>query len=147
VGGQPGGDVDSDGDVPTCANGDLKIVPKPADTQTPEGARLRIELVISNTSDRPCERDIGADQQEIRLMRGDERIWSSDHCNPERGSYVEVLQPDQPIDRFWVAWDGRTSAPKCEGNRELVRAGGYSVIARLGDLLSDPVELKVVATS
>ncbi len=147
VGGQPGGDAGSDGDLPTCANGDLEIAPKPADTQTPEGARLTIRLVIRNTSDRPCERDVGADQQEIRVMDGDDRIWSSDHCNPDRGSYVEVLQPGERIDRFWVVWDGRTSAPKCEGDRAVVREGEYSLLARLGDLLSDPVKITVVDVS
>jgi hypothetical protein len=147
AGGQPGGDAGSDGDFPTCANSDLEIAPKPADTQTPEGARLTIRLVIRNTSDRPCERDVGADRQEIRVMDGDDRIWSSDHCSPEQGSYVEVLQPGERIDRFWVVWDGRTSAPKCEGDRAVVREGEYSLIARLGDLLSDPVKITVVDVS
>lgn len=148
VGGQPGGDAGSDGDLPTCPNSDLDIAPKPADTQTPEGARLTIRLVIRNTSDRPCERDIGADQQEIRVMDGDDRIWSSDHCNPDHGSYVEVLQPGERIDRFWVVWDGRRSAPKCEeDDRTLVREGEYSLVARLGDLLSDPVKITVVDAS
>jgi hypothetical protein len=132
--------------VPTCANADLEIKPKPADTQTPKGARLRIDLVIANISDRPCKRDIGADQQEIWLTRDGERIWSSDDCNPQRGSYVEVLAPDDPVERFWVTWDGRTSAPKCEGDREVAPEGSYSVRARLGDLKSDPVTIKVVTT-
>jgi hypothetical protein len=133
--------------VPTCANTDLEIKPKPAETQSPVGARLRIYLVINNISDRACERDIGADEQEIWITREGERIWSSDDCNPQRGSYLEVLLPDDPIDkRFYVNWEGQTSAPKCEGGSKVLE-GSYSVRARLGDLNSDPVTIKVVAAS
>jgi len=58
-----------------------------------------------------------------------------------------VLLPDDPIDkRFYVNWEGQTSAPKCEGGSEVLE-GSYSVRARLGDLNSDPVTIKVVAAS
>ncbi len=133
------------GTAPLCADGDLRIAPRPTRTETPEGARLRIDLVITNVSERACRRDIGADQQELRVMRGTSRIWSSDDCNPQAGSQVEVLPPGRSIERFWVTWDGRTSAPKCAGERTVAPAGSYTVVARLGQLVSKPVALKVVA--
>jgi hypothetical protein len=130
--------------APPCADSDIAIVPKPAHTETPEGARLRINLEITNVSERACKRDIGADQQEVRLMRDDTRIWSSDDCHPQTGSQVEVLSPDETIQRFWVTWDGKTSAPKCEGTRKVVQEGSYDIVARLGNVVSKPVNLKVV---
>src|SRR6266508_2921590 len=45
--------------APPCADSDIKVVPKPAHTETPEGARLRINLEITNVSDRACKRDVG----------------------------------------------------------------------------------------
>lgn len=132
--------------VPLCADSDLRIVPRPAHTRTPEGARLRIDLVITNVSDRSCKRDVGADHQEVKLMRDDDRVWSSDDCHPQTGSHVEVLAPGKPIERFWVTWDGRTSAPKCEGTRRVAQAGDYTLVARLGDATSKPVALTVVET-
>ncbi len=132
--------------MPACAEGDLSITPEPAHTQTPEGARLRINLAITNVSDRACEADIGADRQEVRLMHDKDRIWSSDDCKPQRGSQVEVLSPGVPVERFWVTWDGRSSAPKCGGDRAVVREGTYTVVARLDRVVSQPVTLKVVAT-
>ena len=142
-GGAPGGGLPA-GEVPQCADSDLSIAPKPVRTRTPKGARLQIRLVITNISDRPCSRDVGADQQEIRVMQGKQRIWSSDDCDPQHGQHIEVLPSQQPIERFWVAWDGRTSAPECRGERKVAPAGTYTVFARLGDLMSEPVTIEVV---
>ncbi|MGH3750650.1 MAG: hypothetical protein ACRDT8_25035, partial [Micromonosporaceae bacterium] len=100
--------------APPCVEGDLSIAAEPTREKTRAGDRLRINLVITNTSDRACKGDIGADQQEVQLQQGKGRVWSSDDCKPQTGSHVEVLSPDVPVRRFWVTWDGRTSAPKCE---------------------------------
>ncbi len=132
--------------APPCADSDIKVVPKPAHTETPEGARLRINLEITNVSHRACKRDVGADQQEVRLMKDDTRLWSSDDCHPQTGSQVEVLSPGETIQRFWVTWDGKTSAPKCEGSRKVVQAGSYQIVARLGKIVGKPATVKVVAT-
>jgi hypothetical protein len=131
-------------DAPPCADADITIEPKPAHTEIPEASRLRINLEITNTSDRACKRDIGADHQEVKVLKGNTRIWSSDDCQPRTGSQVEVLSPGETIQRFWVTWDGKTSKPKCEGTRTVVREGSYQIVARLGKITSRPVGLKVV---
>ncbi|MGH3714618.1 MAG: hypothetical protein ACRDT4_14335 [Micromonosporaceae bacterium] len=142
--GSPGSGSGNGGAAPACTDSDLRIVPRPAHAQTPEGARLRIDLVITNVSSRSCKADIGADRQEVRLLHNAQRVWSSDDCNPQTGSHVEVLAPRQAVERFWVTWDGKTSAPKCEGDRKVVQSGSYTVVARLGNVTSKPVTVKVV---
>ena len=144
-GSSSGGSVSVD-DAPQCADSELSVAAQPARRETPEGARLKVTLVFTNISDRPCKRDIGADEQEVRLLDGDKRLWSSDDCRPQQGSQVEVLYPDRPVRRFWVTWDGKSSAPKCEGDRKVVDAGMYELVARLGAITSQPVKLKVVAS-
>lgn len=154
-GGSPGGESGGssnggsapDEQAPQCEDSALSVAAKPVRKKTPVGARLKITLVFTNISDAPCKRDIGADEQEVRLEQDDKRLWSSDDCRPQRGSQVEVLRPNQPVERFWVTWDGRTSAPKCEGDRKVVGEGTYQIVARLGGVKSTPVTLKVVATS
>ncbi|MGH3741992.1 MAG: hypothetical protein ACRDT1_11730, partial [Micromonosporaceae bacterium] len=64
---------------------------------------------------------------------------------PQTGSHVEVLSPDVPVRRFWVTWDGRTSAPKCEGEREVADNGLYQIIPRLGRIVGKAVDLRVVS--
>lgn len=144
-GSSSGGSVSVD-DAPQCEDSELSVVAKPSRRETPEGARLKITLIFTNISDRACKRDIGADEQEVKLLDGEKRLWSSDDCRPQQGSQVEVLYPDRPVQRFWVTWDGKTSAPKCEGDRTVVDAGTYELVARLGAIKSQPVKLKVVSS-
>ncbi len=129
--------------VGPCSDDAISVLPQPRHNAIPAGHRLPITLLITNISDQPCSRDIGADQQEIRIMQGEQRIWSSDDCDPQRGSHVETLLPGRTIDRFWVTWDGRTSAPNCAGERVVVPAGTYQIIARVGTKYSEPVTLRV----
>lgn len=146
-GGSTSGGSASDERAPQCEDSALSVAAKPERRETRVGDRLKITLVFTNISDAPCKRDIGADEQEVRLEQDDKRLWSSDDCRPQRGSQVEVLHPNQPVERFWVTWDGKTSAPKCKGDREVVGKGTYQIVARLGGVKSTPVTLKVVATS
>jgi hypothetical protein len=113
-----------------------------AEVDRPEhrvGERVLLQLVVTNTSDQPCVRDVGPSRQEIVVWSGDgkERLWSSNDCSAAKGDDLRTLAPGEPVVSP-VRWVGRTSAPGCPEMRETVPAGAYRVTTRLDDMTSRP---------
>jgi hypothetical protein len=125
-----------------CADEEMAIRPVPAKTEVSQRTPVDIRLLIENTSDRACSRDVGADLQELRIVQGAQTIWSSDHCGPARGSDVRVFSPGDDRE-YMVTWNGRSST-KCSGGVPAGAApapGQYQLLARLGTKHSSPVVL------
>lgn len=129
-------------EVAECPDSALLLTAAPVKPAYPAGAHARFNLVIKNVSDEPCKRDLGADQQELRLMYGKQRFWSSDDCSPAHGSRVVVLRASESF-RFWVVWDGKSSAPGCKAARAAAKPGTYQLLGRLANKLSPPATLKL----
>jgi hypothetical protein len=113
-----------------------------AEVDRPEhrvGERVLLRLVVTNTSEQPCVRDVGPSRQEIVIWSGDgkERLWSSNDCSAAKGADLRTLAPGEPVVSP-VRWVGRTSAPGCPEMRETVPAGAYRVTTRLDDMTSRP---------
>ena len=102
------------------------------------GAEPRFRLAIANRSAVKCVRDVGPSQQELRLVAGGKRLWSSDDCAPKRGADVRTLQPGEKL-MYWLTWGGRTSSPGCKATRVKVGPGSYQLVGRLGTANSKPV--------
>lgn len=128
----------------TCTDQEMQVTPGVQPVDAPRGGTVQLTIKIKNIGKRTCKRDVGADQQEIRIIQGggSAKVWSSDDCNPRRGSNLQPFDPG--LERsFSVTWNGRTSS-KCDGNRAmgpLPPTGEYEVFARLGSKLSSPVTL------
>ncbi len=132
----------------TCTDAELKISVVPAKTTMPQGTEIIIKLLIKNISNRTCSRDIGPDPQEIRLVLGTEKLWSSDDCGgPTTGSDVRVFPPN--LERsFETLWNGHTAA-SCSPTQKRTPTGPtpdpgqYQLIGRVGTDLSEPVTIKI----
>lgn len=129
------------GPVP-CTDGMIEVRAETGQPAYPAGARPELRLVVTNTSGRPCVRDLDGAEQEIAVWSGDgaDRLWSSNDCVNPATDDLRTLVPGQPV-AFAVTWSGLTSAPGCGDGRERVAPGGYRVLARLGAVVSEPAPL------
>jgi hypothetical protein len=130
------------GPVPACADGELTVVPAVLGGKIQSGSYPRLSLTIGSTADHDCSRDIGADQQELRVMRGAARIWSSDDCDPTHGSYRTTFHPGAHV-TYDLTWAGNTSAPGCKAARTTVPPGAYQLLGRVGSKLSTAVAITI----
>lgn len=126
-----------------CADGALSLKVVPERTAYDVGQSPVLALQVSNTSKLACVRDLGAAQQEIVLYRGSQRLWSSNDCYPEGERRSTVLAPGAR-ESFEVTWSGLGSRPKCAGQRTRVGAGSYTLVGRIGTLVSSrtPIGLR-----
>jgi hypothetical protein len=103
----------------------------------------RLRLEIRNTGSVACRRDVGADEQELLVMVGTRRIWSSDDCQPLEGKSVRTLAPGEKR-VYTITWSGKDSVPGCAQVRTRVEPGRYEVMARLGSLQSERATFTIV---
>jgi hypothetical protein len=129
------------GPVP-CTNDMLAVTVEVDRPQHRVGERPLLRLVVVNTSEQPCVRDLDPARQEIVVWSSDGslRLWSSNDCSNAKGPDLRTLVPGQPV-AFSVRWAGRTSAPGCPPQRATVPAGDYRVMSRVDDVISPPTPL------
>ncbi|MER7330902.1 MULTISPECIES: hypothetical protein [unclassified Micromonospora] len=127
-----------------CTDAEITVTPVALPTSVVRGAVVDLQLKVKNRSERTCSRDVGADEQELFIKSGAEKIWSSDTCGTGEGSDVQSFTPG--FERsYQVGWNGRDSS-KCAGGVAAgpnPPAGTYQVFARVGTKLSEPVKLTV----
>jgi hypothetical protein len=102
----------------------------------------KLHLTVTNTGQAACRRDVGADAQELRIMDGTRRVWSSDDCEPLHGTSVRTLYPGVPR-AYTVTWSGKDSMPGCSAARTRVQPGTYDLVARLGSLTSERTSFRI----
>lgn len=140
--------VDASVDPRACTDAELRITAKPVSTSVSRGENLVIYLYIKNISDRACTRDIGPDLQELRIVEGAEKIWSSDDCGTARGQNVRNFVPNFEVS-YNVDWNGKMST-SCTGSGAsrapagpLPDAGRYQILGRVGTAQAKPVTLTI----
>ena len=129
-----------------CTDAEISVTPVPAATTVKRGTPLEIRLKIKNIGTRTCSRDVGALAQELYIVQGAQKVWSSDTCSSANQSDVQMISPGTERE-YLVTWNGRTTT-KCQGGLAAgaaPNAGIYEVRARLGTKISDPVRLAIVA--
>jgi hypothetical protein len=127
--------------APGCTDAELTVVPA-AVGKVQSGSYPRLSVTIGSTAAHDCSRDIGADQQELRLMQGNARIWSSDDCDPTHGSYLTTFHPGTHV-TYTLVWAGKTSTPGCKAPRTVVPPGSYQLVGRVGTKVSTPVPITI----
>lgn len=127
-----------------CTDAEMSVIPVPSRTSMQRGETVELRIKIKNVSDRTCNRDVGADLQELYIKLGARKVWSSDDCATVRDNDVRPFPPGQE-NTYMVPWNGRESS-KC-GNGVAAgphpSAGTYQLFGRLGNKHSDPVRLTI----
>jgi hypothetical protein len=147
--GQNGDGTNQNAAIPTgatCADTEMSVIPVPAASTVKRGTPVTIRLEIKNIGTRTCNRDVGADPQEIYLDQGARKYWSSDTCSNTHGSDVKQFTPGLERE-YSVTWNGRQSS-KCSAGLAAGPApipGQYEIRGRLGTKISSPVALTIVA--
>jgi hypothetical protein len=119
-----------------CADSALQVTVSPRQRAYTVGQSPYLDLKIRNVSALACIRDVSASQQEIVLMRGTQRLWSSNDCGTQDTTRsVQLLKPGVQLTSS-VHWTGLGSRPRCAGPRTLVGAGTYALVGRLGTIVS-----------
>lgn len=124
-----------------CPDEVIEVTAEPDAESYRVGERPLLRLLVVNTGDVPCTRDVSRKLRELVITTaGGTRLWSSNDCYPPVERDKRTLAPGQPL-RFSLNWAGRTSAPDCPLERETVEAGSYRLIGKLGKLTSLPTPL------
>ncbi|WP_432833977.1 hypothetical protein [Dactylosporangium sp. CA-092794] len=127
--------------APPCADADLSLTAAPDQPVQFRGAYLKFTLKVKNVSAQDCVRDLGADYQELYLQVGAAKVWSSDQCDPLKGSKPTVMKPGIEMS-FETTWNGKATNTSCV-NREVPPAGKYQLVGRLATKISDPVQIQL----
>ncbi|MBV1853466.1 hypothetical protein [Catellatospora tritici] len=130
-----------------CGDDEIKVTAKPAQTSLKRGAELYITLLIKNVGKRTCLRDVGADLQELRILDGTTKVWSSDDCGGPRGHEVRQFPPNHER-AYTVIWNGHASTAcaktmKRTPDGPVPDAGDYQLFGRVGTAISHAVTLKL----
>lgn len=130
----------------SCTDDEIAVTAAASPAEIVSGQPVDFSIKIKNTSNRTCQRDIGADVQELRLLYQDRIIWSSDDCNPNTGTDVRTFQPGQEVS-FTRRWDHRRSRSG-DGTVNCSLDGPengdiYQLVARLDKKLSEPFTVRV----
>jgi len=134
-------------DAQLCTDTELTVTAAPGKATMPRGSELVIKLLIKNTSNRTCTRDVGPDQQELYIKLGTQTIFSSDHCDGPTGTDMRAFPPGH--ERSYEAfWNGKSSTScsttaKRTPDGPVPEAGEYQLFGRVGTDLSEPVILKL----
>ncbi|MBY8873171.1 hypothetical protein K7640_15150 [Micromonospora sp. PLK6-60] len=144
TGGSGTGNVAPVADEGTCTDAEISVRATAQPAEATQGNRVDLTLVIKNSSSRTCNRDVGADAQELFVKAGAAKVWSSDTCGTGRGSEVRSLVPNAERS-YTITWNGRDTSRCASGLAAgpYAPAGTYEVFARVGTKLSEPVQLVV----
>jgi hypothetical protein len=129
-----------------CSDAEIQVIASAALSKVPAGKPMDLTIKFRNIGKRSCNRDIGADAQELMLADGDKVIWSSDDCNARHGSDVRKFAPDDAV-TFTLTWNGRrsrsgTGAANCT-SPPVPAIGTYKLVGRLETALSTPATIRL----
>jgi hypothetical protein len=127
----------------TCADARLQLTTESDAGEYRVGATPRFTVTVRNTGSVACRRDLGP--LEVVVKSGNDRIWSSTDCAPKATTAVQRLGPGASL-QTTKTWDGKRSAPGCQGTRTEAKPGTYTVRAAIGSLTSTVTVLRLTAS-
>jgi len=135
------------GETGPCTDDEMQVTASAASEQVVYGTPVPLTIRFRNISARSCQRDIGADVQELRILSGETVVWSSDDCSNNRGHNMSTFAANQEA-KFTLTWNGRvsrsgTGAVTCSATAPAPQPGVYQLVGRLGDKLSAPSTLRL----
>jgi hypothetical protein len=115
---------------PACTQAQLKVEAVPSQPSFPVGGQAALALRVTNTGDTPCVQDVSDEQIVLSVYNGASRVWSSHDCLVSPGTDLRTLLPDHPAS-FSITWTELSSELGCQGQRQRVGAGTYTLYASL----------------
>jgi hypothetical protein len=107
----------------------------------PSGGQPILGVTVTNTGVQACSQDVSGERQVFTAYDANgKRIWSTVDCFPGTGTDVRLMQPGESL-QYNIKWSGTTSQPGCAGDRLLVPAGNYTIVASIGGLKGSSVKL------
>jgi hypothetical protein len=123
--------------TPACADSTITVVATPGKTTYPADEDPRFTVKVTNTSKKTCTRDVGQKAMELKVSKGDTRIWSSDDCAPGGSAKVVTLKAAQSYTTS-VVWSRTTSKAGCPDGQPDAPAGTYALTGRNLKVTSQP---------
>ncbi|CAB4330591.1 unannotated protein [freshwater metagenome] len=117
-----------------CSDNDVSVLVVADRESTNVGQGIHIEFTVKNTSGTGCTRDVGSGANEVYIMTGTTKVWSSDYCNPSTAKNPLRLASGQK----WsvsIVWDGKVVGKQCAVGKK-AQSGKYRVYGRNGELIS-----------
>ena len=137
---EPGADAPPVVATVECTDDELLLTAAASPTPARYGGSVTLMLIVRNTGDHPCFRDVGSAAQELQVRQDGALVWSSDSCGQPHTSDVRAFGPNIES-RFWRTWNTYRMVPhECETPPGATPAapGTYLVVARLGTKVSEP---------
>ena len=94
------------------------------------GHSSTIRLQLTSTRVAACTLALTPDTLALRIVSGQDLIWSSDSC-PDQLPARQLVIRRHPATVYSFAWDGNRSTDSCRGTGAVAKAGGYWVEAAL----------------
>lgn len=144
-----GGSPQPSGVVP-CADADILVTPVISSTSAKVtklqyGGTFDLKLKVRNISSHPCTRDVGSQPEELRIVAGTKKVWSSDDCGPSLAAAhaVRTFAPGVEI-YAELTWNSYHIMPNdCVKSATPAHRGTYQIIGRVGTKTSAPVSFTI----
>jgi hypothetical protein len=127
-----------------CAEDVIRVRARTDKKSYPAGARPELTLVIRNTGDVACLREVGPRANEMKITSGGYHVWASKHCFAGKKSNVVLLEPGQRA-QTTLRWNGRTSKRDCPKKTPQAKPGSYELVASNGDVSSPKARFSLTA--
>ena len=124
-----------------CPDEVIKVVAEPEAESYRVGERPLLRLLVVNSGDVPCTRDVSRKLRELVITTADgrKRLWSSNDCYGPVEHDKRTLAPGQSLRLPEL---GRPHVrPGLPPDRTTVEAGTYRLTGKLGKLTSPPASL------
>jgi hypothetical protein len=128
-----------------CTDEEISLTVAVSPSPGSYGGVVTLTLIVRNTADHACLRDVGSAPQELQVSQGATLVWSSDSCGTQQTSDVRAFGPNIES-RFWRSWNTYRVAPyECDppAGVQPAEPGTYQVVARLGTKLSEPLSFEI----
>jgi hypothetical protein len=113
-----------------CTPGQLQVQAVVGQQRYNVGDHPKLILQVTNSGPKACVQDVADSQIELRVYNGASRVWGSHDCQVQPGVDKRTLEVNRPVG-FSIEWSGLTAQPGCEGTRQRVGAGTYTLYASL----------------
>lgn len=141
------------GGVPVCSDQDIQVTATIESTSATEsqlqyGGTFALKLKVKNVSDHTCTRDVGTEPEELKIMQGSRKIWSSDDCDGATGAKKHDVRTFGPNILIFAAltWNSYLNTAKsCTKGTTPAAKGTYQLYGRVGTATSKATEFKIVS--
>lgn len=125
-----------------CSDSDIRVTAEIPKTSYEKGATIQFYMLIANTSDRACKRNVGPRVNSFKVTSGGEPVWDSDDCNPTGGDQIETI-PQGGAFKVAATWNQTLTSPGCPSGMPKAQPGAYSAVAKNLNVPSKPLTFAI----